>query len=368
MSISKVAVIGGGMMGHGIAVVIARRGGVPVVIKEMNMELAEKALGKAHAMFDKWAKKGDLDQIEVEEKKSLITATADNADLADADLVIEAVPENLSLKQSIWTGLDAIVNPQALFASNTSSLSIADLASETGRPDKFAGLHFFSPPTVMPLVELVKTDRTSQETLRALTCFAEDLGKTVIPVKNVPGFLINRLLMAYLNTAARMACETTLTVQEIDAAARELGWRAGPFFVMDQVGLDVGNEVANVLHRGYGDRMKPSSLLKMLFEKGRLGRKTGIGFYSYGVGNDDINVLIAQAFPNRTPGNAAEAVKKMMDAIAMEALRCVYEGVASEEDVEIGCAKGIFYPDGLGGPIGWAKQRGLDLAFHVHDS
>lgn len=368
MSIMKIAVIGGGAMGHGIAVETARRGGLPVVIKEMNDELAAKALGKAHAIFDRWAEKGKMDQTDAEGKKSLITATSNYADLADVDLVIEAVPENLSLKMNIWTELDKVVKPEALFASNTSSLSIAELAKSTDRSDKFAGLHFFNPPTAMKLVELVKTGSTSEATLRDLKNFTEDLGKTVIQVKDVPGFLVNRLLMPYLNSAAKLLCEKALEPEELDTAAVELGWPMGPFLLMDMVGLDVGAEVADVLYRGYGERMKPSPLLRMLVDAGRTGRKTGAGFYVHdGRDRPAVMEMVKKEFPNRSGGNAQDAVHRMMDEMALEALRCQKENVASDEDIEIGCAFGIGYPQSYGGPLGWAKKEEIYLSPKVSE-
>mgnify|MGYP001574123557 CR=1 FL=1 len=359
MDINKVGVVGGGIMGHNIAILIARERKVPVVIKEANSDLAVATIAKVHAHFDVRLGNGKYSRAEVEMGKALITATDSFDDLKDADLVIEAVTENMAIKKEIFSTLDAILAPHAILASNTSSLSIAELASGTKRPDKFAGLHFFNPPMKMPLVELVRTPQTSKETLETLQNFTESLGKTIIRVADVPGFLVNRLLLPYLNTAAKFLETTALTPEQIDEAAMNAGWPVGPFLLMDFVGIDVGAAVAEVLYKGYGERMKPSEILRLMVVNKRFGKKNGIGFYLHETEGTPIADLLKQNFPNRANGNADEAVKTMMLEMALEAKRCVTEGVADENDIEIGCALGIHFPDGHGGPLGWGRENGL---------
>lgn len=360
MDIQKVGIVGGGIMGHGIAIVTARELKVPVVIKEMNKEFADTALAKVRRYFDERLEWGKLSQSEAEMGKTLITATDSYDDLKDTDLVIEAVPENPELKIKVFATLDAILPAHTLLASNTSSISIATLAGVTKRADKVAGLHFFNPPMKMPLVELIRTPETSAETLDTLQSFSEALGKTVIRVANVPGFLVNRLLLPYLNNAAKFLETTALTPEEIDDAARNAGWPMGPFLLMDFVGLDVGKAVADILYKGYGQRMKPSPVLQLMVDNKRYGKKNGIGFYLHdGTEGTPIAEVLNQSFPARANGNAEEAVKAMMTEMALEAKRCVDENVANEEDIEIGCAKGIGFPDGHGGPLGWARENGL---------
>lgn len=361
MDIQKVGVVGGGIMGHNIAILIARELKIPVVIKEGTSDWAETALAKVRKYFDERLEWGKIDRSDAEMGKALITATASYDELKDADLVIEAVSENLALKKEIFSALDAILPQHALIASNTSSLSITELADATKRPDQFAGLHFFNPPIKMPLVELVRGSQTSEETLDALQNFSESLGKTVIRVKDVPGFLVNRLLMPYLNTAAKAMETMELTPEQIDAEAVEIGWPMGPFFLMDYVGLDVASAVADVLNRGYGDRMVPSKILNLMVSLKRFGVKNKVGFYKHDteLECDPIEEVIGHAFPSRSAGDARSVMMSMMKELAQEAQRCLDEGVASAEDLEIGCAMGIHFPDGHGGPIGWAKENGL---------
>lgn len=359
MEIQKVGVVGGGIMGHNIAILVARELKVPVVIKEATPIFAKTAIEKVHKHFDERLEWGKYDRSEVEMGKALITATDSYDDLKDADLVIEAVSENMKLKQEIFSALDALLAPHAILASNTSSLSIRELAEATRRPDKFAGLHFFNPPMKMPLVELVRTPQTSNDTLETLQNFAESLGKTVIRVADVPGFLVNRLLMPYLNTAAKCLETTNLTPEQLDEAVKELGWPMGPCFLLDYVGLDVANAVAGVLYQGYGSRMEPSKVLELMVSLKRFGMKSGIGFYSHGTEGDPIEEIFDHSFPGRQDGDAKEVAMLMMKEMALEAQRCIDEGVASADDVEIGCDKGIGFPAGHGGPIGWAKENGL---------
>ncbi len=274
MEIFEVGVVGGGTMCADIAILIARDAGVLVTVKEVNTELAQKAKERMDKRIDSWVQKGKMLQSQADIKKNLIRATANMADLAEVDLIIEAVPENMELKKKIFSDLDTAVKKSAILASNTSALSITEMAKATQRPDKVVGMHFFNPPTKMPLIEIIKGEATSPETVLAIEEFStSSLQKFTIQVKECPGFLVNRFLTAYLNEAAFSLENHLFSLQTLDEKAREFGWPMGPFTLIAMLGMDVANEVSKVLHLGYGERMKPSQVLTKLMELGRLGQK-----------------------------------------------------------------------------------------------
>ncbi|MBI2064984.1 MAG: acetyl-CoA C-acyltransferase [Candidatus Yanofskybacteria bacterium] len=356
-AIRKVAIIGGGAMGRGIAMLVSQKG-TPVVIKEINSELAKKSLQAVHSKLDEAAKRGKL-TASSDIIKRLITATDSLVDIQDADLVIEAVFEKMEIKRKIFDELDKIVKPDAIFATNTSSLSISEMASVTKRGDKFVGMHFFNPPVTMPLVEMISGRETSEETRIAVETFSKDsLGKVVIRVKECPAFLVNRLLMPYLNEATFLLTETNLTVQEIDDIASKFGWPMGPFQLLDYIGIDVAAEVAEICHQGYGERATPAPLMHRLVELGRLGQKTGVGFYSRE--HEPLASIIDREFPEREPSFVNDGFRRMMLGMANEAFLCLEENISSADEIETGCLYGIGFPMALEGPLHWAENEGLD--------
>lgn len=359
MAIYKVGVAGGGAMGSGIAGLVARCK-MPVVVREASPELAERARVKIYGMFDRWSAKAG---VSADVWKSLVQVTDSWNGFEDVDLFIEAVTENLNVKIEIFCAADTNLPSTAILASNTSSLSISEIAKFTNRPNKVIGMHFFNPAYKMPLVEMVLAHDTSKETADEVREFSENtLRKNVISVKECPGFLVNRLLMSYLNEAALLLTQTRIKAEELDAVAKEFGWPVGPFMLMDMVGMDVGTSVAQVLHKGYGDRMLPAPMMKLLMDEKRIGQKVGIGFYSYATDGEPIEQLVDRHFPpeNRVPISSEEAFERMMLNMVNEAFRCLEESVASAEDIETGCLMGISFPMTRGGPLHWAESVGLD--------
>ncbi|OGM97405.1 MAG: hypothetical protein A2817_00630 [Candidatus Yanofskybacteria bacterium RIFCSPHIGHO2_01_FULL_39_8b] len=360
-AINKIAVIGGGAMGCGIALLVSQHGR-QVVIKEVIPEFAEKSLKTVHDKLNAAVARGKLMSDRANTAKGLVTATADISEIRDVDLVIEAVFENLEVKKKVFAELDRVVRPDAIFATNTSSLSITEIASATTRPERFIGMHFFNPPITMPLVELISSNMTSRETLAAADDFAKNsLGKVTIHVKECPAFLINRLLMPYLNEAAYLLTETTLTVEEIDAYARQFSWPMGPFVLLDYLGIDIAAEVAEICRRGYGKRAKPAPLMRRLVELGRFGDKSGAGFYikDKTKGLEPLSAILGREYPNRMPLNVAEGFHRMMLGMVNEAFLCLEENISSPEEVDIGCLYGIGFPMALEGPLHWAEKEGL---------
>jgi 3-hydroxybutyryl-CoA dehydrogenase len=282
MSIERVFVIGAGLMGHGIAQVSAAAG-KRVTLSERTLDLAEKGKGRVAANLGRQVAKGKLEQSAADEILSRI-GTAEGTDgAAGHQLVIEAVFEDEQVKRETWGQLTAAADADAIFASNTSSISITGLATATDRPARFIGLHFFSPVPVMKLIEVIRGLETDDATFEACRGFAEELGKTVIESKDMPGFLVNRMLGPFINEAIFALMESTGTAEDIDTGARlGLNHPMGPLELSDFIGNDVMLGVMDVLYRGFGDpKFRAAPLLRQMVAAGHLGRKTGRGFYTY---------------------------------------------------------------------------------------
>ncbi len=282
MSIERVFVIGAGLMGHGIAQVTAAAG-KRVTLSDRTRELADKGAARIASNLKRQVDKGKLEQEAVDELLARI-GTAEGTDgAAGHDIVIEAVFEDESVKREIWEALTASADHNAIFASNTSSISITGLATSTDRPAKFIGLHFFSPVPVMGLIEIIRGLETDDATFGACKAFAEDLGKSVIESKDYPGFLVNRMLGPFINEAVFALMESTGTAEDIDTGARlGLNHPMGPLELSDFIGNDVMLNVMDVLYRGFGDpKFRAAPLLRQMVTAGHLGRKSGKGFYAY---------------------------------------------------------------------------------------
>lgn len=282
MKIKKVGVLGCGLMGAGIAEVSARAG-YPTVVREVSESLLEKGLGRIQGSLGRAVDKGKLEESERDATLDRLSGTVDLEELEGCDLVVEAIVENLEEKKKIFGALNRIVGDQAVFGSNTSSLTITQLAMATSRPDKVVGLHFFNPVPVMKLVEVVRTLLTSDETFDTATSFVESLGKEPVACKDNSGFIVNRLLVPYLLDAIRAYEEGVGSLEDIDKGMKlGCGYPMGPFTLLDFVGLDTTYYIANIMFEEYREkRFAPPPLLKQMVQAGRLGRKSGRGFYDY---------------------------------------------------------------------------------------
>ena len=280
-TIESVAILGGGFMGAGIAE-SAAIAGVPVIIRELP-EFIDAARARLEKSLDGAVKRGKLDAGQRAASLANITFTSELKDVADRDLVIEAVPENLDLKLSIMKSLDQIVSPDTILASNTSAIPIAQLGGMVSNPERVVGLHFFSPVPAMKLVEIVRALDTSDETVAAATQFAQRLGKHAIETKDRSGFVVNFLLTPYLMAAVRMFEEGFASREDIDAAMKlGAGHPMGPLTLCDFIGLDVLNAVCLSLYEEFKrPEYAPPPLMKRMIAAGRLGRKSGKGFYDY---------------------------------------------------------------------------------------
>ncbi|MDP9136521.1 MAG: 3-hydroxybutyryl-CoA dehydrogenase [Actinomycetota bacterium] len=282
MEIKKVGVLGAGLMGHGIAQVVAQAG-YDVVLREVDDAKLEKGIGKIEKQLARAVEKGKAEQADADAVRGRIQGTTSYSDLADCDLVIEAITEDLGLKLEMWKEVDGIVKAGALFATNTSSLSVIDQAASTSRAEQFLGLHFFNPAQVMKLVEVVRGITTSDATFETGIAFTKSLGKLGIPTRDTAGFIVNRLLVPYLLDGIRAYEEGVGSIEEIDAAMKAgAGHPMGPLLLSDFVGLDTLGSICDVLFDEFRERRfaQPPTLRKML-AAGWYGRKSGMGFYDY---------------------------------------------------------------------------------------
>jgi 3-hydroxybutyryl-CoA dehydrogenase len=282
MTVKKVGVVGCGLMGGGITQVVAQAG-LPVTVVEANRELLDRGLGAIRRNLDGVVEKGRLDGGARDAAWGRIAGSVSLEELRDADLVIEAITENVALKKETFGKLDRICPPSALLASNTSSCTITELAAATGRPARVLGLHFFNPAPVMKLVEVVRTILTSDETVEIAWEFVQALGKTPVAARDTTGFIVNRLLVPYLLEAVRVLESGVATKEDIDQAMKlGCGYPMGPFTLLDLVGLDTTLFVAEVMFDEFREaRFAPPPLLKRMVMAGHLGRKSGKGFYDY---------------------------------------------------------------------------------------
>jgi 3-hydroxybutyryl-CoA dehydrogenase len=282
MEISRVGVLGAGLMGHGIAQVSAQAG-YEVVLREVDQERLDKGLGRIDQQLARAVEKGRIEQADAEGVRARIRGTLDYGDLSGCDLVIEAITEDLALKLDMWKQVDRVVKDGAVFATNTSSLPVIDQAASTSRPDRFLGLHFFNPAQVMKLVEVVRCVTTSDEAFDAGRAFLERLGKLGIPTKDKAGFIVNRLLVPYMLDAIRAHEEGVGSIEEIDQAMMAgAAHPMGPLTLADFIGLDTLGSICDVMFDEFRERRfaRPPTLRKML-AAGWYGKKTGMGFYDY---------------------------------------------------------------------------------------
>jgi 3-hydroxybutyryl-CoA dehydrogenase len=282
MEINKVGVLGCGLMGHGITQICAQVGW-DVVVREVDQETLDKGIGKIEKQLARAVEKGKAEQADADAVRARITPTLDYGDLADCDLVIEAITEDLGMKLDMWREVDAIVKDDAYLATNTSSLSVAEQAAATSRPGRFLGLHFFNPAQVMPLLEVVRAQETGDDAAGLGFEVGEKLGKTTVAAGDNRGFIVNRLLVPYMLDAINAFEQGVGSIEDIDTGMMAgASHPMGPLTLADFVGLDTLAAIAAVMHEAYGeDRFAAPEALAKLVQAGHYGRKSGRGFYDY---------------------------------------------------------------------------------------
>jgi 3-hydroxyacyl-CoA dehydrogenase len=367
MYIFKAGVVGAGFMGAEIAQVITYAG-LPVVLKDVDQKMLDQGLEALREIYQRRVDKGKMTATAMQEKVDLVIPTLSYDEFADVDIVIEAVPENIKIKQQVLAELDQVCPAETIFASNTSALSIQEMGSATRRPHKVVGLHFFSPAHLMKLVEVVRSPDTSQETVDDLVQFSEELRKIPVVVKECPGFLVNRILVPYLLEAILSLQEGAATASEMDQAMTEFGWPMGPFTLLDMIGVGVAYHTAVHMASQKEDLSVPP-LLEKLYQAGRLGEKAGAGFYGYGDQTDaPVKQMIKeiQAQPGAITGTEF-SVERLMMPLVNEAALCVMEEIANINDIDMACIAGlgmqVRQADGQVvrmGPLEYADSVGLD--------
>ena len=348
--IKKAAVVGSGVMGHGITQLLAMNG-YEVTMVDIDDEILAKAKEKIKWSLSKFAEKKRIRQEDADAALARIHTTTSYEEAGkDADLAIEAAPENMDLKKTIFSKLDAATPPHAILASNTSTLSITEMGKATKRPDKVAGMHFFNPPIMMALVEVIKGDSTNQETMNTLADLAKKLGKTPITVrKDVRGFIVNRILGAVFNEAFWAYQRKEATMEGIDSSVKYTGgFPMGWFELGDFVGLDIAYEVGNILYQAYGERFKPcAEVIDPLIKDKKFGQKTGVGFYDWTKGRPRIPFNLLDEYD----------VDRSWAVAVNEAAWLIHDDAANPADIDTGMKLGTYWPSG---PCEYADRVGLD--------
>ncbi len=362
MYIYKAVVVGAGTMGAQIAQLVTYAAGLPVVLKDVDEAAVARGLQTIRALYQGRVKRGKMTPEQMEQKLALVTPATDYSGFSDVDLVIEAVFEDLEAKKRLFAELDAACPQATIFASNTSSLSISAMASATKRPEKVIGLHFFNPVPIMRLVEVVPGLATSTETVDDVIAFSESLRKIPIRVQECAGFLVNRLLMPYLNEAVYTLQEGAAGMKAVDKALVAEGMPMGPFALFDMIGTDVAAKVASVLYDAYGPRMKPAELLAEVVKAGRYGAKSGQGFYGPG-GSEDPALAQMVSRVQQATGTRGTPFHphRLLLPLINEAAHALQEGVASAKDIDVAMMAGTGFPQSQGGPLHFADQLGIDV-------
>lgn len=364
-AIRQVGVLGAGLMGSGIALVSASKAGLAVRLKDRDA----KGLAYGHQylrkFYDKRVQRRALSAAEVAAELSLVTGASDYSGFAQLDIVVEAVFEDLKLKHQMLKDVETHCRADTIFASNTSSIPIADIARAAKRPENVIGLHYFSPVEKMPLLEIIATPKTAPEVIAASAAFGKAQGKTVIVVQDGPGFYTTRILAPYLNEATRILAEG-VSPQDVDRALMQYGYPIGPVTLLDEVGIDVGTKVAPVLAAAFGERMQPPAAGDLVIKAGFLGRKAGKGFYLYAGQkkgerpvNPELHALLGVAAGKKLP--ALDIAERCTLLMVNEAVHCLADGILAEPmHGDIGAIFGLGFPPFRGGPFRFVDGMGAD--------
>lgn len=370
--ITKAGVLGGGLMGGGIAFVTATKAGIPARIKDISHQGISHALKYSYYLLNKKVKRRFMLKSQMQKQMSMITGSIDYSGFKDVDIVVEAVFENLELKQNMVLEIENNTKDSTIFASNTSSLPIGKIAAKAARPENVIGLHYFSPVDKMPLVEIIPHDlaegKTSDQTISTTVAFAKKQGKTPIVVKDKAGFYVNRILAPYMNEAALLLLAGE-PIDKIDKALVNFGFPVGPMQLLDEVGIDVGAKIGPILQAELGERFAAPAAFSKLLEDGRLGKKANKGFYLYGKqAKKGFNKKGKQvdesiySLLNVTPRGSLsddQIAKRCIYMMLNEAARCIDEGIVrNARDADIGAIFGIGFPPFLGGPLRYIDKIG----------
>jgi 3-hydroxybutyryl-CoA dehydrogenase len=374
MIINRVGILGAGTMGGGIAQVVAQAG-FQVLLLDLSEALVKAGVQKIERNLSKSVEKGRLSSQEKEEILQRMKPTSHIEELKDSELIIDAVFEDLKLKISLFKSLDTHCPPETIFASNTSTLSITQMAAEISRSKKFLGLHFFNPVPVMRLVEVIPGLQTSHETVDLGINFVKLLKKVPVLARDCPGFLVNRIFMPYAGEAMLAAQEGAAPPAEIDEAVKKVGFPMGPLMLNDMVGIDVGIHTFPIMHEAYGERFPVPLFFEKLFKAGRLGLKSGKGIYVQGQVDEELFEIVREIQSETGIRNTEFSAERLILRQVNEATYCLQEKIATAEDIDRAMVLGTGFPcdeKGVGGPLHWADEKGLDWVLatlnHLRDA
>lgn len=367
--IKQSAVLGAGIMGGGIAYQSASKG-LPIIMKDIKSEQLDLGMGEASKLLSKEVERGKLTPAKMGETLSRIRPTLNYGDFGETDIVIEAVVENPKIKKAVLKEVEGLVKNNAILASNTSTISITELATALDRPENFVGMHFFNPVHRMPLVEVIRGEKSSEEAIATTVALAEKMGKVPVVVNDCPGFLVNRVLFPYFGAFDLLLKDGADFVQ-IDKVMEKFGWPMGPAYLIDVVGLDTGVHGAEVMAEGFPDRMKPDfkGSIQALFEANRLGQKNGVGFYKYEIDKkgkpakkaDPATLEVIKPVVDASKAfDDQEIIDRMMLTLCNETVRCLEDNiVATPAEADMAMIMGIGFPPFRGGPCRYIDQVGV---------
>jgi 3-hydroxyacyl-CoA dehydrogenase/enoyl-CoA hydratase/3-hydroxybutyryl-CoA epimerase len=369
--IAKLGVLGAGFMGAGIATV-AVQGGTMVRMRDASLDRVAAGYRAVRDVLRERCKRKQITRGQLDDMLSLLGGTTDYSGFASTDLVIEAVFEDLQVKQQVLREVEAAA-PNAIFASNTSTIPIRDIAQAATHPDRVVGMHFFSPVHKMPLLEVIVTSETSAHTTATVVAYGRSIGKTVIVVRDGPGFYVNRILAPYLNESGKLL-DDGASIEAVDAALSAFGFPVGPITLLDEVGLDIAGKSGPIMAEAFGARMQPSVTLQRVIESGRVGRKGRRGFYRYDdtgkrLGADDAVYALTPAGATRRSIDPEMIRQRTVLPMLNEAVRCLEDGIIrSARDGDIGAVFGIGFPPFLGGPFRYLDTLGAAVVVRQLDA
>ena len=359
--VRSAGLLGAGTMGGAMAWALSSRD-IPVRLKDVRPEALGAGLAAAHRIYERRMKRGRLTAWELDKKMTLVSPTLDWSGFGRVDVVLEAIVEDLAIKKKVLQEMEPELSDSCLIGSNTSTIPITELQGVLGLPERMAGFHFFNPVDRMPLIEVIRGEATSRETVAAFVALAKRLGKTPVVVADCPGFLVNRVLGPYLNEASHLLKETG-DLEGIDQALLEFGMPMGPLRLLDEVGIDIAEKAGKVLAAAYGDRAAPAGVTDKLVAAGRLGKKSGSGFYRYQgkKATPDPEALSLLGIARRGSVDRQEAVERCVYAMIAEAARCLDEEIVrGPEWLDLAMVMGAGFPPFRGGLLRYADSLGLE--------
>lgn len=366
---NRAAVLGAGIMGGGIAYQSASKG-TPILMKDINDQALELGMNEAGKLLNKLVSRKKIDTAQMAKTISMITPTLSYGDFEGVDTIVEAVVENVKIKKSVLADLETKVKEDTVIASNTSTISITELAKDLKRPENFCGMHFFNPVHRMPLVEVIRGEKTSDATIAKTVQYALQMGKTPIVVNDCAGFLVNRVLFPYFNGFNKLI-EDGVDYQRIDKVMEKFGWPMGPAYLMDVVGVDTGDHAATIIGDAFPDRMKLESetIVQVMHKENRLGQKNGLGFYKYEMDrkgkpkklvDEGVQKIIDKVVKRTIEVSDEEIIDRMMLPMIFECARCLEENIVNTpQEVDMGLLLGLGFPPFRAGALKYADDTGL---------